>query len=82
MITPTALDCELLDWMSRRKSVRWANIPWHWRRRAHQLADDDFDGPRWLERDTFVQVRITPIGRALAAAYRLGRAAAPETRTA
>ncbi len=79
---PTPIDCELLAWFAGRKSVRWANIPQHWRRRAHQLADSypGWLGERWLERDTHVMVRATTTGRMIAAAYRAGRAAAPEAR--
>lgn len=77
MNLPTPLDCEILEWFSHRQGVRWSNVPNHWRRRAHQLADDENDEPRWLERETFHMVRITPLGRQLAAAFRHGRAAAP-----
>jgi hypothetical protein len=73
---PTPLDCEILDWFAARHGVRWSSVPRHWRRRAHKLADVP-DHPAWLERESFHIVRITAVGRTLAAAYRHGRAAAP-----
>lgn len=77
---PTQIDCEILEWMSRRSRVRWANIPQHWRKRVHQLTDAEGDAavPRWIEREAFVMVKATDVGRMIAAGYRAGRAAAPK----
>lgn len=83
-MNPTDLECEILEWFSRRRSVRWANIPQHWkptiRRHVH---DQDREGVlRWLERHNVHEVRITSVGRMLAAAYRHGRASAPASSVA
>lgn len=83
-MNPTELDCLIIDWFSRRVRTRWAGIPQHWKPTIRRHLSEDRDAStRWLERCNVHEVRITPLGRMLAAAYRLGRAAAPreESRT-
>lgn len=78
-MNPTDLDCAIVEWFSRRRSVRWANIPPHWKAaiRRH-LGEPRPAELRWLERHNVFEVRVTSVGRILAAAYRHGRAASPK----
>lgn len=75
-MNPTAIDCEILDFLSRRtRSIRWFLVPPHWRRRMHTWIATQPSASAWIERVDVRHVAITPLGRALAAAYRHGRAA-------
>ncbi len=79
MSNPSADACELLDWCSRRPAVRWSLVPLKWRALAHELVRDG----AWLEAVDVRHVGITTAGRAIAAAFRHGRAAtAPGQREA
>lgn len=73
-MNPSPLDCEVLDYLSRRHAVRWSTIPPHWRRRVHTLVDQP-DATAWVRRVDVRHVELTDPGRAIAAAYRHGRAA-------
>ena len=73
-MNPTAIDCEILDWLSRRPPTRWSLIPPHWRRRLHTIVAEP-EAHRWAERIDVRLVQLTPLGRSLAAAYRHGRSA-------
>lgn len=71
-MTLTAIDCEIIDWLSRRSSaVLWSTVPWHWRRRLHILENDGV----LVQRVDVVLVGLTACGRIAASAYRHGRAA-------
>ncbi len=70
-MNPTPDACELLDFMSRRPPTRWSLVPLKWRALAHDLVDAGV----WLETVDVRHVAITPAGRAIAAAFRHGRAA-------
>lgn len=89
-MNPSMLDCEILDWFSRRtRAVHMSTVPRKFRARVHMLLGVDTSiqvaepGRRrfnplervWLERVDVVLVQITGVGRMLAAAYRHGRAA-------
>ena len=81
-MNPTSIDAEIIEWFSHRTSTRWANIPPHWKPRIRMLLDEDRPAhAHWLERHNVFEVRATPLGRVCASFFRLGRAAAPETRT-
>lgn len=78
-MNPSMLDCEILDWFALRTCpVHRSTVPAKYRARVRMLLHRD-PGPnwqgRWLEHHDIVLVRITPIGRMLAAAFRNGRAA-------
>lgn len=77
MKLPTPLELETLDWFSRRKAVRRSTVPLKFRAAVRAMlrrAEDD-RADAWVDRSDVVLVEATDIGRALAAAYRHGRAA-------
>jgi hypothetical protein len=79
MRLPRSNELECLDFLSRRRAIRRSTVPPRFREavRAMLRARDDDPRSAWLEPSDVVLVEITPIGRALAAAYRAGRAAMP-----
>jgi len=78
MIRPTPEQLEVLEWFAHRPPVRWATLPVHWKRCVRKMVNGWPDGePPWIVREDVVKLSITTAGRMLAAAYRIGRAAAP-----
>lgn len=76
-MNPSMLDCDLLDWFALRTCpVHRATVPVKFRARVRMLLGREWSPQgAWLERHDIVMVRITPLGRMLAAAFRHGRAA-------
>lgn len=77
-MNPTPEQLEIIEWMSRRPPVRWATLPLHWKPVVRKMVNRwPADELPWIEKHDVVMLRITKLGRMLAAAYRIGRAAAP-----